>query len=243
MQDDPRALELLEARVGPRRPVGRQAREVGGQVEMAVGVLERPEGRLAGRLRVGRDGGRRAGQGDQQRALAAVGQADDGDVHRQAQLQGEPGLLARRAGHGGARRLVGGRAERPVADAAVAAARHRHPVAGRRQLGDAVAVAHHARARGHGHQQVAARAAVARLALAVAARRGPVVHGVAEPREVGHLVVGHQHDAAAAPAVAAVRPPARDLRLAAERQAAVAAVAPLHVDLRPIGEGHGPAGS
>ncbi len=92
-------------------------------------------------------------------------------------------------------------------------------------------------------QQVAARAAVARLALAVAARRGPVVHGVAEPREVGHLVVGHQHDAAAAPAVAAVRPPARDLRLAAERQAAVAAVAPLHVDLRPIGEGHGPAGS
>ena len=101
-----------------RRAVGGQAGEVGDQVEVAVLVLQGPERRLARRLRVGAPRSRRAGQRDEHRALAAVGQPDDSGVDRKAQLEREPRLLARRPRRGVARRLAGRGPERAVADAA-----------------------------------------------------------------------------------------------------------------------------
>ena len=63
--------------------------------EVAVRVHQRARGRLERGVRVGGHGRGRAGEGHQQGALAGVGQAHQGHVHRQPQLQGEPGLLAR----------------------------------------------------------------------------------------------------------------------------------------------------
>ena len=67
-------------------------------------------------------------------------------------------------------------------------------------------------------------------ALAVAAALRAEVRLAAERLQVAQVVVAAQHDVAAAAAVAAVGPALGDVGLAAERQAAVAAGARLHLD-------------
>ena len=67
--------------------------------------------------------------------------------------------------------------------------------------------------------------AVAQRALAVAGALGLVVHAALEGLQVAQRVVADEHDVAAVPAVAAVGPAVRDVRLAAEAHAAVAAAA------------------
>ena len=244
VQDDPRALELLQARVGPRRPVGRQAREVGDQVEVAVGVLQRPEGRLARRLRVG----------PPRRATAPVRAASSALLPllgrptmatstgrrssrvSQASSPAPPGTVVR-----GAWWVEERKARLPIA--AVAAARHRHPVAGRRQLGDAVAVAHHPRARRA--RPPAGRRRRGRGAPCPRRGRRPGARWCTAWRNRDRSVTWSSATSTTLPPrppLPPSGPPARGLRLAPERQAAVAAVATLHVDLRPIGEGHRRAG-
>ena len=86
------------------------------------------------------------------------------------------------------------------------------------------------RARRHPDDQVAAVGAVALGALAVTPAVGLVVRAALEGLQVAQRVVAHEHDVAAVPAVAAVGPAARHVRLAAERQAAVSAAPRLNED-------------
>ena len=67
--------------------------------------------------------------------------------------------------------------------------------------------------------------AVAQRALAVAGALGLVVRAALEGLQVAQRVVADEHDVAAVAAVAAVGPAVRDVRLAAEAHAAVAAAA------------------
>jgi hypothetical protein len=71
-------------------------------------------------------------------------------------------------------------------------------------------------------------------ALAVAAPARLEVNLPAKALQVPQVVVTDQHDVAAAGAVATVGPAARNMRLTAEAEAAVAAGAGLHVDVRTI---------
>ena len=85
-------------------------------------------------------------------------------------------------------------------------------------------------------RSVLAVGAVAQRALAVPAAPGAVVGAALEALQVAQRVVAHDTHVAAAPAVAAVGPAARDVRFAAEAHAAVAAGAGLDVDPRAIVE-------
>ena len=85
---------------------------------------------------------------------------------------------------------------------------------------------------GDGDLEVVAAAAVQVLALAVDAVAGPAVRVVAEREQRGDVVVGDQPHVAALAAVAAVRAALGDRALAPERDAAGAAVAAAHVELR-----------
>ena len=78
--------------------------------------------------------------------------------------------------------------------------------------------------------------AVAQRALAVAGALGLVVRAALEGLQVAQRVVADEHDVAAVAAVAAVGPAVRDVRLAAEAQAAVAAAAGLYEDARLVVE-------
>ncbi len=86
------------------------------------------------------------------------------------------------------------------------------------------------RAGRHGDHERVAVGAVALGALAVPAALRAEVRLAAEALEVAQVVVAAQDDVAAAAAVAAVGPALGDVRLAAERQAAVAARAGAHLD-------------
>ena len=95
----------------------------------------------------------------------------------------------------------------------------------------------HDRAQGDLEDEVGAVGAVALGALAVRAALGAEVVLVAVVDQRRELRVGHDHDVAAVPAVAAVGAALGHERLAAERHAAGAAVAALDVDVGKIGEG------
>ena len=75
-------------------------------------------------------------------------------------------------------------------------------------------------------------------ALAVPAALGLEVRAAVEVGQVAQRGVAHEHDVAAAAAVAAVGPALGHVRLAAEGDDAVAAGAAAHVDLRAVVE-HG----
>ena len=79
------------------------------------------------------------------------------------------------------------------------------------------------------HERLAV-GAVALRALPVAAALGAEVRAAAEALQVAQVVVAAQHDVAAAAAVAAVRAALGDVRLAPEREAAVAARAGADLD-------------
>ena len=72
--------------------------------------------------------------------------------------------------------------------------------------------------------------------LAVTANGCLVVHRVAELRQVDHLLVGDQHDIAAASAVPPIGAALGRMRLTTEREATVAPASRLDVDLGPIGK-------
>ena len=91
------------------------------------------------------------------------------------------------------------------------------------------------RAGRHGDHERLAVGAVALGALAVAAALGAEVRAAAEALQVAQVVVAAQHDVAAAAAVAAVGPALGHVRLAPERQAAVAARAGAHFTCRSLG--------
>jgi hypothetical protein len=74
------------------------------------------------------------------------------------------------------------------------------------------------------------------LSPAVLPAAGPEVATAAERGEVTTLRVRDEHDLAAASAVAAVRPAAGHVRLAAEADHAAAAAASLDIDLRSVEE-------
>ena len=92
---------------------------------------------------------------------------------------------------------------------------------------------------GHAHDHRLAVGAVALRAPPVAAAVGAEVDAAAEGLQVAHRVVDAQDDVAAAAAVAAVGAALGDVRLAAEREGAVAAGARADLEVGAVGE-HGP---
>ncbi len=76
--------------------------------------------------------------------------------------------------------------------------------------------------------------AVAQRSLSVAAALGLEVGAAAEPLQVADRVVADEHDVAAPAAVAAVGAALRDVRLAPEAEAAIAAPSGLNVDPRAV---------
>ena len=162
--------------------------------------LERRE-RVVGDLRLGRR------DDADQRALADVREADEGDVGHQLQLELEPALLAVLALLGEGRRppLVG--EELGVAAPAAPAGGGHPAVAVAQQLGEHLAgvqVLDDRALRHRDHESLAA-PAVEVLALAVHAALGAPVRVVAEREQRRHVVVGDEPDVAALAAVAAVR--------------------------------------
>ena len=141
---------------------------------------------------------------------------------------------------GEARRLPRRALEAGVAAAAVAAAGDDQLLALDREVADqAPSVVAHLGARpapGRGRLRRWRRGGARRCPCPPAAARtwGRVVEGV----EVAHLARGDEHDVAAASAVTAVGSAARDVLLAAEADAAVAAASAAHTDPGPVGE-HG----
>ena len=177
--------------------------------------------------------------------LADVGEADEGDVGQQLELEPQPALLALLALLGERRRPAPVRQEPGVAPPAPAAGRGQPAVAGSapgRRAPRPPAVAHHG-ALGHADDQVVAALAVALLALTVGAVAGPAVGVVAEREQRGDVAVGDEPDVAAVAAVAAVGAAPGDVGLAPERHRARAAVAPLDVEPALVDErrlaGHG----
>src|SRR5690606_34730526 len=155
--------------------------------------------------------------------------AEEPDVGQELELEAARALLAGGAGGGDARRAVVRGGEVDVALPAGAAARGDEAGARRVEIGQALAgvgVEHHGADR-HAEHEVLAAAAVLILVAAVLAARRLVVAPVLEVEQRAELRVGDQDDAAAVTAVAAGRAAARHVRLAAEGDAAVAAVAGL----------------
>ena len=127
-------------------------------------------------------------------------------------------------------RLADGRLEARVAPPAAAAARDRDLLARADEVEARPVPARHLRAGRHGHDERVAVAAVALGALAVPAPLGAEVDAAPEALEVAQVVVAAQEDVAAAAAVAAVRAALGHVRLAPEREGAVAARAGAHLD-------------
>jgi hypothetical protein len=75
---------------------------------------------------------------------------------------------------------------------------------------------------------------VAKRPLAVAAAPGPELRSAPEPAQVPQRVLADQDHVSAAPTVSSVRAAARDMRLAAKAQAAVATGTRLEMDTRAI---------
>jgi hypothetical protein len=173
--------------------------------------------------------------------LAGVRQTGEPDVGEHAQLERELAHLARLATRELARRAVHARLEVDVAQAAGPAAREQRALAVLRQVGDqlaAVLVAHQ-RSDRHAQLHVGAGAAVAVRGHAAYAVFGAVDAREAVVDQGVHVAVGARPHAAAAPAVAAVRPTEADVLLAAEGRGAVPAAASVHLDLRFVDEFHG----
>ena len=139
------------------------------------------------------------------------------------------------------RRLVHGRLEVGVAEAAIAAAREQHAHTGFVQIGDngLFVFVENLGARRHFQDDTLAVGAVTVLAHAVAAGRAFEVLLVAIVDQCVEAVSGFDPDIAATPSVAAIGAAEWDELLAPERDRAGAAVAGAHVDLGLIQEFHG----
>ena len=242
VHEQPRALDVGEEVVpeaGALVGALDQAGDVGDH-ELAVVALERAEHRLQRGERVGADLRLRAREPRQQRGLAGVRQPDEADVGQQLEVQVDAALLAGQAALGDPRRLAGRGLEARVAAPAGAAARDRDLLAGPHEVVARAVPLLDLRAGRDAHDHRLAVGAVALRALAVAATVGAEVAAPAEGLQVAQRVVDAQDDVAAAAAVAAVGPALGDVRLAAEREGAVAAGARAHLQMCSIGEHRGP---
>ena len=137
------------------------------------------------------------------------------------------------------------RQEAGVAATSSSARGGEEPVAVVDEIGEHVppVVVAHDRALGHRDHRVGAAGPVAALALPVDAVVGPPMRMVAKREQRRDVAIGHEPDVAAVAAVAAVRAALRDVRLAAERDAARAAVTAVHMQVALVDEARhtGPA--
>src|SRR5690606_25388437 len=180
------------------------------------------------------------GDGADQGALAGIGEAQQAHVRQQLELQLELALLARQARQGLARGAVGRTLEVHVAQAALAALCDQQAVAMLGQVADDLVgldIGDHGPDR-HGDDQIVAGLAVHLPAHAVLPALGAELALVAEVDQGVEVLVRQQPDAAAIAAVAAVRAAQRDEFLAAETDAAVAAVACAYLDFGFVNELH-----
>ena len=246
VHEQARALDVGEEVVAEPGALARALDQAGdvGDHQLALLAFEHAQHRRERREGVVGDLRRGARQAREQRGLAGVRQAHEADVGEQLQLQLEPALLA---GAGRARRSAapGASAWRSACCPCRPRRRARPSRAGRPRAAPSGARRDPRRPRSaaaicvpgrHPDRERLAVGAVAQRALAVAAAPGPVVGLAPERLQVAQRVVAHEHDVAAAPAVAAVGPAARHVRFAAEARAAVAAGAGLHVDPRAVVE-------
>ncbi len=238
VQQHPAALDVGEELVpqpGPRGGALDQPRDVG-EHELALAVVDRPEDRLEGRERVAGDLRRCPRQPPEQRRLARVREPDQPHVGDQLQPQLDPPGLAGEPALGKARRLPGRGGKALVAVPPHAALSDDRALTGLDQVVAPPLEPLDLSPGRHRHDDVVAARAVALLALPVAAAPRPLMGREAQRGEVAPRFVADQDHVAAAAAVAAVGPAARHVRLAAERDHAVAAGAGLDVDLGPVVE-------
>ena len=242
MQQHAAALDMAEEAVAEAGALMRaldQAGNIGQHEFAAVGIhdaelrMQRGEG-IVGDLRP-----RRADLGEEGR-LAGIGQADEAGIRDQFQPQPDPALLAGLAGIGVARRAVGRRFEMRIAEAAIAALGEHEFLA---ELGEVVdqrlaILVEHLRADRHLQHDRLAVGAMAVLAHAVLALLRLEVLLVAVVDQRVQPVDDLDDDVAAAAAIAAGGPAELDEFFAAERHAAVAAVAGADIDLGFVEEFH-----
>src|SRR4051794_29803707 len=225
VDEQPRALDVGEevvAETGAGAGALDQPRDVGDH-ELAVVGVECAEDRLQRGERVGGDLRLSAREAREQRRLAGVRQPDEADVGEQLEMQLDAPLLPRQPLLGQPRRLPCRALEAGVAAAARAAAGDRDLLAGADEVVARAVPALDLGARRHRDDQRVAVRSVHLLAEPVAAALGAEVRSSPERLQVAQRVVAAQDDIAAAAAVAAVGAALGDVRLAAERQRAVAA--------------------
>src|SRR5215470_17252171 len=121
-----------------------------------------------------------------------------------------------------------------IASTTTAAVRNQHALSGRCQVGNRLTslLVKRQRADRHLQEHVFARVARAIGAFSVSAPRGPKFAIVAVTQQRVVVRIGFEKDAAAVAAVASGGPAARNILLASERHAAIAAVARFHENLR-----------
>ncbi len=245
VHDDRAALDVaqeLQAEPAPAARAGDQPGHVGDGEHGVAGLDHAEVGhqrreRVVGDLRSGR------GHRGDQRGLAGVGIADEGDVGDALELEHGLERLAGLAEQREAGRLAPRRGERGVAETTAAAAGGDEAGADADQVGDQLTrlgVAYHC-AVGHPDHQVAALGAGAVGALAGLAAGGALVRMAMQVEQRGHTRVDEQHDIAAPAAVTAVRAAERLELLAMHRRAAMAAVAGGGVQERVVYKGRGHA--
>ena len=218
-----------------------QAGDVGHH-EVGVVVPHHAEVWLERRERVVGDLRPRRRDGGDQGALACVGEADQGHVGQQLELEVVVGLLPHFALLGEAGRPAGVGQESGVASTPLPAPPGQPPVPRVVEIGphgSRHVVAHH-RPRWHRDDQIVAPTTVAPLAAAVGAVARLTVRVIPEREQGAHVVVGDQPDVAAASAVAPVGSSAGNVGLAPERHRARAPVTCLDVELRLVDEGTRP---
>src|SRR6266567_3055973 len=217
-----------------------QARNIG-EHEFAPVDPHHPELRNERRERVIGDFRLRGADRGQKWGFSRIGQADEPGIGDEFQPQENRALLARLAGIGGARRAVGRGFEMRIAEPAVATPGEHRAVADLDEIGQerlAVLVEDLGPGR-HFEHEVGARGARALLAHAVLPAAGLEMLAVAIVDQRVEPGYGLRRHVAAAAAVAAIGAAELDEFLAAERHAAVAAVAGPDLDFRLVEKFHG----
>ncbi len=243
-QQHPRPLDVPEELMTQPLALARALDQPGNvghhHLEPVVGAddaeirLQRGEG-VVGDLRL------RRGDAADQRRLAHVGEADDGHVGQQLQLEPQPALLA-------VLTLLGERGSPPPVGQEPGVAPTPLPRLGRLPAVAVVAevgqrraggVVEHHRSDRNLHLEIAPPGPVAVGPPAVGAVVGLAMGMITKRQQRGDVAIGDQPDRAAVTAVTAVGAAPGDVGLPAERHTARAAVTGLHVDVALVDErGH-----
>ena len=246
VDEDPRPLHVAQegmAETGAAAGALDEPGHVGDRRAALVLLAEvhDPEVGLERRERVVGDLGRGGRDRREKGRLAGIRQPHQADVGDQAELEAKPALGAGLALLGVLGRLVGGRLEVDVAEAAAPAAGDHRVLADRDEVGHQGAglVVIDRGAGRHVEDQVVARLAVPPRAGAATAGRRPEMVPVVEVAQGGLPGVDPQVDRAATTAVAAVGSAARDVRLLPEGRGPVAAITGADPDLHAVEEHRG----